>query len=334
MKFRHRLWRILLKFPSKLKISKWSQGKLLKTESSHLETKPFGYRHREFLESCLTKDFKPKESKRVTACIVSSVQEIELLPLSTTAILTSQEKSVDNCFMVAPRAEIKQIQKVIPGEFTLIADEDLLSAELQQFIDENFPKVRRGWIKQQVLKILAAKLLGAHGTLLVDADTILLRPQIWLSTEGIQNLHTSIEYHAPYQRHYERFMSSRNYNPNIATHSPRVSFVTHHQLMQQDILEELFGEDLESFQNGLKSWLEYIDFSDTDSPACEWHTYGTFISSNFSNRIQLTQWSNLGMSRNSIFKKTGKKIMDVSVDDLMTEFGHANSLSLHHYINP
>lgn len=293
---------------------------------------PFLYREREFLESCLPIDFKPEQPRRVTACIVSSIQEIELLPLSTEAILTTQENSIDESFLVAPREQMNQIKTAIPREFMVIADEDLIDSKLKLFIDLNFPKERRGWIKQQILKILSTRQLGSGGTLLVDADTILLRPQNWLSNENVQNLQLSIEYHLPYQEHFERFLHSSYINESLQMARTRVSFVTHHQLMQTAILEELFGHNDQDFNEGLMRWLSCIDFTRSYSPACEWHTYGTFLATNFPDQIQLTQWRNLGISRFSESPKRKLRIMELSVSDLIAEFVGWNSLSLHHYI--
>lgn len=330
MKVRHRLWTVVLNHAHQLKIHRWSQRKLLREENPIAQFKPFAYREREFLESCLPLEFKPEETRKITACIVSSTQEIDLLPLSTEAILASQEKSIDNCFLVAPSEQIMKMKRVIPSEFSVVADEDIMDIELRLYINQKFPKDRRGWIKQQILKILAAKKLGGDGTLLVDADTILLRPQNWLSSTGVQNLQVSIEYHSPYQEQYERFMLSSS-NTKLTART-KVSFVTHHQLMQASILNEIFGSSEKDFHEGLQRWLKSIEFLKSNSPACEWHTYGTFMASNFPRRIHLTQWRNLGLSRFSISPKRNRQIMDLSVENLFSDFYGLNSLSLHHYI--
>lgn len=334
MSVKHLIWGIILKTMCQLRVGRWAQSRMLSNEPLQLRTKPFSYHRREFLESCLSKEFNPQKIRKVSACIVSSIQEIDLLPLSTAAILDSQERSTAGYFLVAPRDEMKLIKKVIPSEFQLIADEELLAPKLQAYIDTTFPEWRRGWIKQQILKILAAQRLNPYGTLLVDADTILLKPQNWLSTDGIQNLQTSIEYHLPYQEHYERFMRTHNLEDDLKIRRAQISFVTHHQLMQPDILNSLFGKNEESFQAGLESWLKCIDFSRSDSPACEWHTYGTFLATNFSKRIHLTQWINSGISRNSILKSVKKQIINASINELKSEYDQVNSVSLHHYINP
>lgn len=332
MKFRHRIWSKFLKATHKLGLSRWSQNKLLVMENLEKPINPFSYREREFLESCLPIDFKPEQPRRVTTCIVSSIQEIELLPLSTEAILMTQENSIDESFLVAPREQMNQIKNAIPSEFMVIADEDLINSKLKLFINLNFPKERRGWIKQQILKILSTRKLGSGGALLVDADTILLRPQNWLSNENVQNLQLSIEYHLPYQEHFERFLHTSDINESLQIARTRVSFVTHHQLMQTAILEEMFGHNDQDFNEGLMRWLECIDFTRSYSPACEWHTYGTFLATNFPGQIQLTQWRNLGISRFSESPKRKLRIMELSVPDLIEEFAGWNSLSLHHYI--
>lgn len=332
MKTRHRIWNAFLKQTYKLRLFSWSQTKLLVADNPSLESKPLRYRHREFLESCLPSDFTPTEAQKISACIVSSLQEIDLLPLSTEAILKTHDGMIQNCFLISPREQMNEIKKVIPSEFKIIADEDLLSIKLIELVNQNTPKERRGWIKQQLLKILAARHLGSDGTLLVDADTILLRPQTWLSPAGVQNLQLSIEYHYAYQQHYEKFMFESDQRYAAIIKRPKVSFVTHHQLMQSDVLDRIFAINGRSFEQGLEKWLKSIDFASTNSPACEWHTYGTFLTTNYPSRVHLTKWNNLGISRKSRSQSQGREIMNLSVQELFKEFSGYNTLSLHHYI--
>jgi hypothetical protein len=120
-------------------------------------------------------------------------------------------------------------------------------------------------------------------------------------------------------------------NKNLLART-KVSFVTHHQLMQASILDEIFGSGEKDFHEGLQDWLKSIEFSKSNSPACEWHTYGTFMATNFPSRIHLTQWRNVGLSRFSILPKRNRQIVDLSVENILSDFSGLNSLSLHHYI--
>jgi hypothetical protein len=332
MKIRHYLWNESLSKLHQIKLGKKSQEIILRPSTRLRNFTPFGYRQRELLESLLPVDFESNYELKFTTGIVSSVQEIDLLPLSTEALISTHDGMLKEKILVAPADQIRAISKVIPGEFQCLSDEDLLPAPLAKQIDSNTPPNRRGWIRQQLLKILLTNHLGGHGTLLVDADTILLRRQKWISADGKQNLQISSEYHLPYQLHLEKFMLDLGRGSNIPEQRIRASFVTHHQFMQPKVLESIFANDGLSLHDGLLRWVKAIDFEQSNSPACEWHTYGTYLAMQEPERIQLTQWKNIGVSRNSKSKYETKSIKELTVPEIIREFTGFNSVSLHHYI--
>lgn len=332
MKIRHQLWNTSLVPLHRLKMNRLAQKHLLQTVPASRSFQRMPYRKRELLESLLPRDFETYSSLPFSVGIVSSVQEIELLPLSTEAIINTHAELLAEKIIVAPGQQLKDIRKVVPSEFQCISDDELLSSELSKLIDRIAPLNRRGWIRQQALKILLAKSLGGNGTLLVDADTILLRKQNWISKSGQQNLQISTEYHEPYQLHFESFNQKILQARSNSRVRLQASFVTHHQLMQPTVLDEIFMRENHAFHQGLEKWIEAIDFATNESPACEWHTYGTYLALNAPSRIQLTQWKNIGISRNSKSKYNGKALKDMKASEIIHEFKGYNSISLHHYI--
>lgn len=332
MKIRHQIWNASLVPLHRLKMNRLAQKQLLHTVPASPSFQRMPYRKRELLESLLPRDFETYSSLPFSVGIVSSVQEIDLLPLSTEAILITHTELLAEKIIVAPGQQLKDIRKVVPSEFQCVSDDELLTPELSKLIDRIAPPNRRGWIRQQALKILLAKSLGGNGTLLVDADTILLRKQNWISESGQQNLQISTEYHEPYQLHFESFNQKIHQERGVPRVRLQASFVTHHQLMQPKVLDEIFIRDNHTFHQGLQKWIGAIDFATNESPACEWHTYGTYLALNTPSRIQLTQWKNIGISRNSKSKHHGKALKDMKVSEIIQEFKGHNSISLHHYI--
>lgn len=89
---------------------------------------------------------------------------------------------------------------------------------------------RSGWLFQQLIKLSADQLINTDYFLVCDADTILLRPQIFLSNDKMI-LNCSMEYHEPYFIHLQKLLRLNSLMP--------CSFVSHHMIFNRTILCEL-----------------------------------------------------------------------------------------------
>lgn len=130
---------------------------------------------------------------------------------------------------------------------------------------------------QQVLK-LAFSLLPGEATLVHDADTVLLRPRVWLS-EGHQILPLRLK--PP--RHFGISTAQFIGEPGALKHS---SSVTHHQLVQQGVLRSAFG-DVRSAGDRLWTFLGMPDIGPAPS---EYQLYGSLL------RLFSQRWSPAGWS--------------------------------------
>ena len=85
---------------------------------------------------------------------------------------------------------------------------------------------RVGWYYQQLLKLYAAYVIPgiSSNVLIVDSDTVFLRPVEFISPEGGGYFATSGEYHQPYFAHAARLL------PELVKLYPNQSGVTHHML--------------------------------------------------------------------------------------------------------
>jgi len=95
---------------------------------------------------------------------------------------------------------------------------------------------RLGWILQQLLKLYAFKVIpGLSSNLLVlDADTIFLRPTKFLNEKGEPYFNLGKERHPPYFAHFARLL------PHVEPQ--KRSGISHHMIFQKPILEDLFYE--------------------------------------------------------------------------------------------
>lgn len=97
---------------------------------------------------------------------------------------------------------------------------------------------RVGWIYQQFLKLYAPFVIPgiSSNVLMLDADTIFLKPVefVGCSGEGLYNPGT--EYHQPYFRHAARLI------PGFKKVYKEYSGISHHMLFQRSVLEDLMKE--------------------------------------------------------------------------------------------
>jgi hypothetical protein len=302
-------------------------ARYLKTFSTSSSVFTPGIRARMFLTGLLHERVEYNDLPEIDVAIVTSVQEIELLDLSLTSLVASSKNPIRNTYLVGPKSQQNQILSRITCPVTYINDEDLLSSEMLQYIETSFPSARLGWIKQQVLKFKISLVSNAPGVLIVDADTVLLKKRAWFDGNH-QILLPSIEFHLPYHDHLNIYLESGGLEPI----QQKISFVTHHQFFQKKIVEEFFTLFTPSIDEGIMAWLKLISFSISESPACEWHCYGSYLLSRNSKNVDLIQWKNVASSREEIEKELGHKLNVQDIDRLRLMYPNDYSISMHHYL--
>lgn len=150
-------------------------------------------------------------------------------------------------------------------------------------------KFRYGWVLQQLIKISAVLSSEDDYWLIVDADTLLLRPRLWLDDDGVQILTPSWEFHRPY---YD-FLSKSGFTEIDENYS----FVSHHMFIQRELLAEAF------LTIGVKTSSDLVDLITTppiegESPfSLDYELYGQFLLMERPNRLKLAKWSNCSYSR-------------------------------------
>jgi FkbM family methyltransferase len=163
----------------------------------------------------------------------------------------------------------------------VIHESEFIPHEIEKII-RTFPENRQGWVRQQIIKFLAVMESSTGSTLVCDSDTYLTHQRLWVNAIGIQQLQISHEYSEEYENHFREMFQQETKSKY------KVSFVTHHQLMQKEIVSEMFGENL----TGLSKWLELAD-KNSNSPISEYHCYGRFITDRHSDRSLYSRWNNL-----------------------------------------
>lgn len=126
----------------------------------------------------------------------------------------------------------------------------------------------------------AGPLVSMHPTLVLDADTVLLRPRTWL-VAGVQVLDCRAKHQPAFDRHSSRYLGT--------SYGRMPSFVTHHQLLQPDLLSEVLDAEGGRIAPGsLARWLE----AGADDRPSEYQVYGAAAVSRHRDRVRPARWAN------------------------------------------
>ncbi len=161
-------------------------------------------------------------------------------------------------------------------------DDDVLGMAILKEMEDRFGAGDRnaGWVVQQLIKYSAALQSPEPASLILDADTLLLSSKTWFTRNKVQLLQVANEYHVDFMRHAEKFFGVHK--------KLRLSYITHHQLMQRDVVQEMFPEGAESLLSWWKSSRDPIgrDLGDYEA-------YGTFLVARYPERVRFGSFANL-----------------------------------------
>jgi hypothetical protein len=183
--------------------------------------------------------------------------------------------------LVTTKSGVARMKQEFP-HLTVECEDQYLSTPLLEFISVNVPPSRRGWIVQQVIKINGSLSSDTIATLVLDSDTVLLRPKTYLDARGRQSLSFAYEYHQPYKEHQVLTFGGRNHP---------MSFVTHYQLFYKPLLLEIFP----CSEKSLINWLENGNYT-LGSAVSEYDSYGEWVYLNKRKYAALSKWGNQSIS--------------------------------------
>lgn len=161
---------------------------------------------------------------------------------------------------------------------------------------------RSGWLFQQFLKLSGDLLSSSDYFLAIDADTVLVQPQVFQVDGKIVLLHSD-EHHFPYFDVYRKL-----FGLSAVTD---LSFVSHQMLFERARLIELKGLiEKQHSESWHKVILKLMDRSQ-ESAFSEYELYGQWILQNYGKEIIREYWFNIGLRRSRL----------APLDKLMRELG-------------
>jgi hypothetical protein len=218
--------------------------------------------------------------------IVAAEKDFWLLREVSGAAIRNSINPIESLTIVVPDSARSRIPNLedLGVEVFVIDEETLLS---KQLLDELRATMgtRSGWLLQQYLTIKFVEESRARGVLTIDADTFLLQKTLWLDSQGRQVLHVSSEF----EPQYYRFL----HHLRISELAPEHTHVTHHMLMQPDLLRAIFkSAGISGSEDVLKRALSYCMAYGQSVFCLEFELYAQGCKKLFRYQLELLKFGN------------------------------------------
>lgn len=214
---------------------------------------------------------------RIDVLVPAIEKDLRTLPHVIRSVRTHVRHPIGDIVIVAPRKDA--IVSLCRSSGWRFVDENSVLPLTKSDIHYRSARWERsGWLFQQLLKLSGDTLCRADYFLVIDADTVLLRPHTF-HAEGQTTFYTRSWTQPEYMRMYTRLMGRK-------ASSPR-SLVTHYMLFEKDRLRAM-KRDIES-RHGM-SWHQAILAKLNRSRQfgfSEYETYGNFVYSQNPGAVQL-----------------------------------------------
>lgn len=256
-----------------------------------------------------------KELPDIELVIPCHPKDFRLLDAAIEMAKKFSRNPITSVTLITPEKFANQLQSLFANE-TVLTDEAVLGIDLINELRKYLPVDRYGWSIQQILKIKFSYKSKHPGVLIIDSDTLLCSPVTWLTNSGIQRLSFSNEFHAPYALNTEKHWGP----PGRST---GMSFVTHFQLFQPEILKSMFP----TIETDLINWMSVTNWNEA-SAFSEYHSYGTWLLNNAPERVRLASWGNrVNFKKPNDITKSISEIRDSKLSK------KAGSVSFHSYLD-
>jgi hypothetical protein len=166
-------------------------------------------------------------------------------------------------------------------------------AQRDPFFEESIQKKRRvGWYFKQIMNFYAPLVVPgiSSNVLILDADTVFLKPVSFVDSKGTMLQAPGTEYHKPYFEHMERFL------PGLKRVYLKYSGISHHMLFQRAVLKDLFH--LVEKHHQCKFWQAYcrsVAIKDIPSSgSADYEIYFNFVLQRSDQmKIRPLKWTNI-----------------------------------------
>lgn len=251
-----------------------------------------------------------KDFDKLINCINQIVKH-SLNPISKIEIVVPSSQ-LSSCVEI-----LEHINSEIP--LKVLNEDEIISANLRKIMKQEL-KHKYGWAIQQLLTLKMVVESDSEGVLAVNADTFILRDQVWLNERFVQVLFRSSEYHAPYYQIIKKIFPNLELVP--------YSHVAHHMLFQPQLLRDFLAKS--GYINLDKLVFRVLEFMDKtqESPFCiEFEPYAQALHNFYPNRFEIRRFSN------SPFSKVEDNLEIMTLVAELDNQNVYNSISFHSWNN-
>ncbi len=257
---------------------------------------------------------KVKSNIPLDIVIPTISKDYELLELGLEAIKKNLLHPIGNIYIVSNKNN--DIEKFCEDNGLIFIDEKSVLGFGKEAIEYKVNnRDRSGWMYQQLLKLSGEKFVKLPQYLVVDSDTILIQPHVFIKNNKFIFLQSE-EWHTPYFSNFRKIFGY--------TASNFLSYTSHMMIFDVNMLKEMKAE-LEKLHN-IEWYKEYCLSIDSTEPSCisDYDTYANWLKIHYSEKTSYRPFYNLSLERNKL----------LSLDDLAKRYGKKyKSLSFHAYSN-
>lgn len=262
-----------------------------------------------WLDSC----FKDKYDSKLTCKLPLDI----VIPLVEKDIITARKVIEGVRAMV--KHPISAIYIVAPERKPLIEFAHEMKCEFipEHTVVPEYDTVRKfgGWILQQFIKLNCDSFTKNENILVIDADTILLRPQVLIDDKkDIYTFHIHSDYSSPRKEFTQRLLKENTYF--------KLDFVSHHMVFKREWLHAL-KQYIEKVQN--KKWYDAIvELLEIQNKGfSEYDIYATYVFLNHRSQTKILSSANTFIYRDKF------QYLEIYRPVLAPRY---KSLSCHHFM--
>jgi hypothetical protein len=252
-----------------------------------------------------------KDLQTLSLAIESAAQRVQNPVESINVVVPDPEQEVASTLLAT------ELSTDTYGRLSLSVDSQWIGEKTLRKIKAVFG-VRFGWILQQLITTNFVLNSDANGVLVVNSDTILLTPMLFLDSRGSQILLRSSEFNPPYYK----FLSSLDSSVEFpATH------VTHHMMMQPQLMREIFDHlGFQSIDDLASTALEFAEVQEQREFCLEFELYAQFVKKLFPDRVIEAKFANISVARSGDLPFLRREV------DKIAKINKFNSVSFHDYL--
>lgn len=229
----------------------------------------------------------PSSKTKIDIIIPVVDKDMEILPHCLKSIREYVNHPINKIYVISSKSN--NIKIFCENNGCIFKDEDkVLPIRKKDIVYKVGSNDRSGWLFQQLLKLGGDTISKEDNFLIVDADTVYLRPRVFEYRNKFI-FDVSNEHHAPYFKIYEKLLGENNFLP--------ASFISHNMLINTSVLRELKNDI--GKRNKSKWYDAILENIDKGQFSCfsEWETYGNYVFQNYRDKMILEYWFNLSLKR-------------------------------------